>query len=97
MIGTVADAGEEVPQRGHAFRGVMLVAGIAAVGGLLFEYDTGVISAAILYLRAEFRLSPGAEGVVGVVTLSALAGAIAAGWVSVTEGETPEEIGRFWR
>jgi hypothetical protein len=97
VIGTVADAGEEVPQRGHAFRGVMLVAGIAAVGGLLFEYDTGVISAAILYLRAEFRLSPGAEGVVDVLTLGALAGAIATGWVSVTEGETPEEIGRFWR
>ena len=96
MIGTVADAGEEMPQRGHAFRGV-LVAGIAAVGGLLFEYDTGVISAAILYLRAEFRLSPGAEGVVDVLTLGALAGAIATGWVSVTEGETPEEICRFWR
>jgi hypothetical protein len=43
------------------------------VGGLLFGYDTGVISGAILYLRGEFRLSPTTEGlVVGVVTLGDL-------------------------
>jgi len=61
-----------------AWGSVALVAGVAAVGGLLFGYDTGVISGAILYLRGDFGSSPAAEGlVVGVVTPGALAGAIA--------------------
>ena len=47
---------------GRAGRSVALVAGVAAVGGLLFGYDTGVISGAILYLRSDFGLSPSAEG-----------------------------------
>ena len=77
---------------GRAWSSVVLVAGVAAVGGLLFGYDTGVISGAILYLRRDFGLSPAAEGlVVGVVTLGALAGAIE------TKGRTLEEIGRLWK
>jgi hypothetical protein len=43
---------------GRAWQAVALVAGVAAVGGLLFGYDTGVISGVILYLREDFRLSP---------------------------------------
>jgi hypothetical protein len=38
---------------GHASRNVALVAGVAAVGGLLFCYDTGVISGTILYLLTQ--------------------------------------------
>jgi len=64
--------------RAGARGSVALVAGVAAVGGLLSGYDTGVISGAILYLRSDFGLSPTAEGlVVGVVTPGARAGAIA--------------------
>ena len=55
------------PAGTRAWGSVALVAGVAAVGGLLFGYDTGVISGAILYLRSDFGLSPTAEGlVVGV-------------------------------
>jgi homospermidine synthase len=94
---TVTGAGEEVQQRGHAFHGVALVAGIAAVGGLLFGYDTGVISGAILYLEGEFRLSPGTFGssVYAALGVATLAFVIAK--VPETKGKTLEEIGRFWR
>ncbi len=49
-----------------------VMVGLAALGGLLFGYDTGVISGALLFLRQEFDLSSTMQG---VVTASALAGA----------------------
>ncbi|HUN48613.1 MAG TPA: sugar porter family MFS transporter [Stellaceae bacterium] len=57
--------------RGNAMK-AGLIASIAALGGLLFGYDTGVISGALLFLRQAFHLSPFMEG---VVTSIALAGA----------------------
>jgi hypothetical protein len=32
--------------------------GVAALGGLLFGYDTGVISGAILFIKSSFRSPP---------------------------------------
>src|SRR5262245_34582800 len=87
------DTAERALERTTAWHGVALVAGIAAVGGLLFGYDTGVISGAILYLRQDFRLTPGAEGlVVGMVTLGALVGALAAGWLTDAIGRRASNI-----
>ena len=51
---------------------IAIIAAIAALGGLLFGYDTGVISGALLFLRAEFHLS---ALMLGVVTSIRLAGA----------------------
>lgn len=51
---------------------IYLVAVVAACAGLLFGYDTGAISGAILFVRADFALSP---ILVGLVTSVALAGA----------------------
>ena len=48
------------------------IAATAALGGLLFGYDTGVISGALLFLRQAFDLS---DLMLGVVTSLALAGA----------------------
>ena len=51
-----------------------------ALGGLLFGYDTGVISGAILFIKKDFELSPFLEGaVVAVLLLGALVGAATAG------------------
>jgi SP family galactose:H+ symporter-like MFS transporter len=51
---------------------IALIAATAALGGLLFGYDTGVISGALLFLKTAFQLSP---LMMGVVTSIALAGA----------------------
>ena len=51
---------------------IATIAATAALGGLLFGYDTGVISGALLFLREAFHLS---NLMLGVVTSLALAGA----------------------
>ena len=43
---------------------VYVAAAIAALAGLLFGYDTGVISGAILFIRPQFHLDPVQEGLV---------------------------------
>lgn len=59
---------------------VTVTAMIAALGGLLFGYDTGVISGALLFLQKDFRLSPTAEEVaVSAVLVGAILGAISGG------------------
>jgi sugar porter (SP) family MFS transporter len=61
-------------------RFVYLAVGIAALGGLLFGYDTGVISGAILFVKGEFYLSsPMEEIVVSAVLVGAVLGAITGG------------------
>lgn len=66
---------------------VGMVAAIAAVGGLLFGYDTGVISGAILFITREFPMDDATQGfVVGVVTLGALVGALGAGALADAAG-----------
>jgi sugar porter (SP) family MFS transporter len=57
-------------------RFVAVVSAISALAGLLFGYDTGVISGAILFVRNDFLLSRVAEEVVvAAVLLGAVAGA----------------------
>ncbi len=50
------------------------IAATAALGGLLFGYNTGIISGTLLFLQASFHLS---SLMLGVVTSIALAGAAA--------------------
>jgi len=57
-----------------------LVAPLAAFSGILFGYDTGVISGAILFISEEFALSPQENGfVVASVLLGAILGSILSG------------------
>lgn len=59
---------------------VYLVAAFAALTGLLFGYDTGVISGAILFIRQGFALSPTlTELTVSAVLLGALVGSAFSG------------------
>jgi sugar porter (SP) family MFS transporter len=54
-----------------------------ALGGLLFGYDTGVISGAILFITSDFGLSPFMQGaVVAALLLGAMVGAAVAGPMS---------------
>jgi len=64
--------------RGTRF--VYVAALFAALGGLLFGYDTGVISGALIFIKREFGLTTAAEEiVVSGVLLGATLGAIVGG------------------
>jgi SP family galactose:H+ symporter-like MFS transporter len=57
-----------------------LIAIVAALGGLLFGFDTGVIAGAMLFIVPDFNLGPAQQGlVVSAVTFGALFGALAGG------------------
>lgn len=59
---------------------VYFAVGVAALGGLLFGYDTGVISGAILFITKQFSLSATMEEiVVSSVLVGAVAGATIGG------------------
>jgi sugar porter (SP) family MFS transporter len=68
---------------GAAARSVWPILGpslVAALGGFLFGYDTGVISAALLYLAPAFHLSDTLQQVVvASLLLGAIAGVLAGG------------------
>ncbi|MFA5094123.1 MAG: sugar porter family MFS transporter [Candidatus Omnitrophota bacterium] len=59
---------------------IYIIAFVAALAGLLFGYDTGVISGAILYIKDQFSLSAVlVEKVVSAVLLGAVIGAAFSG------------------
>jgi len=61
-------------------RFLILITSIAALGGFLFGYDTGVINGAQYYLSQFFKLDPFTKGwVVGSALLGCLGGAIFSG------------------
>ncbi len=62
---------------------VYIAVAVAAIGGVLFGYDTGVISGAILFITGEFGLSPILEEVAtSSVLVGAILGAIAGGFLA---------------
>jgi SP family galactose:H+ symporter-like MFS transporter len=59
---------------------VYVAVGVAAIGGLLFGYDTGVISGAILFIQKRYGLSSTMEEVVvSSVLVGAIIGAVIGG------------------
>ncbi len=67
-----------LPRKGSRF--VYVVAVLSALGGLLFGYDTGVISGAILFIQNQFSLDPFSKSlVVSAVLIGAVIGAIFGG------------------
>ncbi len=62
---------------------VYVISAVAAVGGLLFGFDTAIIAGAIEFVRAEFRLDPIQEGwAVSSLLVGCIIGAGAAGTLS---------------
>jgi MFS family permease len=66
---------------------VYIAVGVAAIGGLLFGYDTGVISGAILFVKSQFSLSATMEEiVVSAVLVGAIIGAVIGGALTARYG-----------
>jgi len=84
-MGTVAPSVTSRP-KSEAF--VFLVAAVAALSGLLFGYDTGVISGALLFVKQDFSLSSWMQS---VVTTAVLAGATLGAGLS---GRLADRFGR---
>ncbi len=78
-----AETPERAAMRARIKKFVLTVVIIAALGGALFGYDTGVISGVLVYLTPDFGLT---QAQVGIVTSSLLVGAaigsIAGGWLA---------------
>ncbi|HIQ22409.1 MAG TPA: MFS transporter [Planctomycetes bacterium] len=73
----------DVQPRRRSVGYVLLLASVAALGGLLFGYDTAVIAGAIDYLEIHFRLGPGGKGwAVSNVLVGCMFGAALAGTFS---------------
>ncbi|MGB8965565.1 MAG: sugar porter family MFS transporter, partial [Candidatus Cybelea sp.] len=69
---------------------VLLVASVAALGGLLFGYDTGVISGAVVFITKDFDLAPWWQAfTISVVLIGCIAGSAIAGTLA-------DRIGRRW-
>src|ERR687890_925229 len=70
-------------ESGGSRRFVYVVASIAALWGLLFGYDTGVISGALLFIKTDFQLNAFLEGfIVSSLLLGAMVGAGVSGALS---------------
>jgi sugar porter (SP) family MFS transporter len=69
---------------------VVRVSIIAAIGGFLFGYDTGIIGGALLYIKKDLGASQfEQQALVGVLLIGAVVGAAISGWSS-------DRIGRKW-
>ena len=62
---------------------VYLIAAVAALGGLLFGFDTAIINGALVFLKKDFGLSDGqTEWAASSILFGAVLGAAAAGWLT---------------
>jgi sugar porter (SP) family MFS transporter len=84
----VSEFVREARQGGNPF--ILVIASVAALGGFLFGYDTGVIGGALLYLKKDLHASSfDQQAIVGSLLIGAVVGAIAAGYLA-------DAISRKW-
>ncbi len=76
--------------RAEQRRFVNIAAAITATGGLLFGYDTGVISGALLFIKHDYALSSLMQGlIVSLLLVGAVVGALSG-------GQLADRFGRRW-
>ncbi len=62
---------------------ILRISSIAAVGGVLYGYDMGIIAAAAIFVKRTFAISTGMEElVVSIVLVGAMVGALAGGAIA---------------
>ncbi|WP_017616018.1 sugar porter family MFS transporter [Nocardiopsis salina] len=75
--------GTDEPHRGRRRKSAVLIYIFGVIGGINWGYDTGVISAALIFLREDFNLTSWAEGwvttglIIGAVIGAAFGGRLA--------------------
>jgi len=83
----------QLPERGSIIYAYFLSC-VAAVGGLLFGFDTGVISGAIEFIKDEFSLTTLQQGfTVSIVMIGCIFGAMFGGFLSDKYGRKKVLIG----
>jgi sugar porter (SP) family MFS transporter len=66
---------------------VVIVALVSAVSGMLYGYDTGIISGALLQITKDFEIGEGWKQVIAAsILLGAVFGALACSWLSERRG-----------
>src|SRR3712207_166406 len=89
----MADSGSVAAGGSERRRFVNRAAAITATGGLLFGYDTGVISGALLFIRQDFELTTFLEGIiVSFLLVGAMVGALSGGPLSDRIGRRPTTL-----
>jgi sugar porter (SP) family MFS transporter len=69
--------------KGSSNRFLVRLAVIAALGGFLFGYDTGVIGGAMLYIKKDFHAGTFAQSsMVSAILIGAAIGALISGWAA---------------
>ncbi|BBY39403.1 MFS transporter [Mycobacterium mantenii] len=80
-VGTRANAGKQLTSA------VVIIALVAAISGMLYGYDTGVISWALLQLTQDFNITEGWQQVIAAsILLGAIIGALTCSWLSDLRG-----------
>jgi sugar porter (SP) family MFS transporter len=75
---TTSTAAPAAPERGY--RTGRMIAATGAIVGVVYGYDTGSISGALVFLTKDFHLSSGASGMVNsILVLGSILGALVAG------------------
>ncbi len=86
MVNNKANGKPTIPSGGTSY--IYLAVAVASVGGMLFGYDTGWVSGAILFIHQQFALTAGEES---IVVSGALVGAMLS---SVVGGASSDKFGR---
>jgi sugar porter (SP) family MFS transporter len=80
-----SDAGTET--KGQLTGPVVVVAVVSAVSGMLYGYDTGIISGALLQITKEFGIAEAWKQVIAAaILLGAVIGALTCSWLSERRG-----------
>jgi sugar porter (SP) family MFS transporter len=84
---STASSGAGTATKGQLTGPVVVVAVVSAVSGMLYGYDTGIISGALLQITKEFGIAESWKQVIAAsILLGAVVGALTCSWLSERRG-----------
>src|SRR4051794_41749508 len=84
---STASSGAGTATKGQLTAPVVVVAVVSAVSGMLYGYDTGIISGALLQITDEFGIAEAWKQVIAAsILLGAVIGALTCSWLSERRG-----------